>query len=369
MTAVGEDLGQARVTRHENVNCDGCGIKGIIGIRFKCAVCKDFDFCEICEERLTHAHPFIKIANPGMAPASIEVTLNEGQFADAKVDHDFTKGEEGGNPFNVFAQFCQGRDWRQAAQHWMDQHETREQRPPREEGHRGFRGGRGGCGGLPRHFGGMMRQFCSNLNEDPQKREEVCRNIGSCINQFVMTAGQGAEACDTEGPDYHGCNPKRAVCVQKPEVIQVQKGRTVFAALKIQNQTKYPWRENCYLQAIMNRTPIDISRSVIDRPVNGNDTFEIQVPICLEPMHESTQTEWEVTVSFYRNDGKQMGTPFVLKFQEEHSEDQQLKAVAGQLCEAQMGTFDECLSALLNCGGDEGAALQMLYEVKLKASK
>jgi hypothetical protein len=36
------------VVVHEHVNCDGCGQKGIVGIRYKCAVCSDFDFCERC---------------------------------------------------------------------------------------------------------------------------------------------------------------------------------------------------------------------------------------------------------------------------------------------------------------------------------
>lgn len=33
---------------HKHVNCDGCGQRGIIGIRYKCAVCSDFDFCSHC---------------------------------------------------------------------------------------------------------------------------------------------------------------------------------------------------------------------------------------------------------------------------------------------------------------------------------
>lgn len=30
---------------HKWVNCDGCGQRGIEGIRYKCAVCPDFDYC------------------------------------------------------------------------------------------------------------------------------------------------------------------------------------------------------------------------------------------------------------------------------------------------------------------------------------
>jgi len=34
---------------HKYIICDGCEKKGIEGVRYKCAVCHDFDFCEQCE--------------------------------------------------------------------------------------------------------------------------------------------------------------------------------------------------------------------------------------------------------------------------------------------------------------------------------
>lgn len=51
---------------HNNVFCDGCQKGPIVGIRYKCTVCHDFDFCEECEEKnaLSHAHNFIKIRIP-----------------------------------------------------------------------------------------------------------------------------------------------------------------------------------------------------------------------------------------------------------------------------------------------------------------
>jgi next-to-BRCA1 protein 1 len=62
---------------HGNVACDGCGVHPIIGIRYKCCVCKSFDFCEICEERHTHEHPFIKITRPEDAPSNIVTGIND----------------------------------------------------------------------------------------------------------------------------------------------------------------------------------------------------------------------------------------------------------------------------------------------------
>jgi hypothetical protein len=30
------------------VTCDSCGTQGIEGVRYKCAVCSNYDFCERC---------------------------------------------------------------------------------------------------------------------------------------------------------------------------------------------------------------------------------------------------------------------------------------------------------------------------------
>lgn len=62
---------------HKNFICDGCGAHPIIGTRFKCAVCDDFDYCEKCEETYKdiHQHPFIKINCPRMSPTSIKCVV------------------------------------------------------------------------------------------------------------------------------------------------------------------------------------------------------------------------------------------------------------------------------------------------------
>ena len=55
---------------HFGVKCDGCGSFPIIGCRFKCAVCNNFDYCEQCEKKFSekHNHPFLKIYEPKMNP-------------------------------------------------------------------------------------------------------------------------------------------------------------------------------------------------------------------------------------------------------------------------------------------------------------
>ncbi len=47
---------------HKNVFCNIC-MKNIVGKRFKCMVCENFDICEVCEDnpKLTyHYHPLIR---------------------------------------------------------------------------------------------------------------------------------------------------------------------------------------------------------------------------------------------------------------------------------------------------------------------
>ena len=55
--------------RHENVICDGCNASPIIGDRYKCSVCPDFDLCSTCEAAGKHpsSHTLlkIKVANGG----------------------------------------------------------------------------------------------------------------------------------------------------------------------------------------------------------------------------------------------------------------------------------------------------------------
>lgn len=52
---------------HMNVTCDGCGQNPIIGFRYKCSVCPDYDLCTNCEAKNVHQadHPLIKMRSPG----------------------------------------------------------------------------------------------------------------------------------------------------------------------------------------------------------------------------------------------------------------------------------------------------------------
>jgi len=56
----------------------------IIGIRYKCAICKFFDFCINCEESCFHCeglHPMLKIRKNGAAPVMMIFAMNEDEMS------------------------------------------------------------------------------------------------------------------------------------------------------------------------------------------------------------------------------------------------------------------------------------------------
>ena len=61
-----EPNGEGRV--HPLVTCDGCE-GNVVGSRFKCSVCPDYDLCSSCEGKGIHAqHNLLRIRNPGPSP-------------------------------------------------------------------------------------------------------------------------------------------------------------------------------------------------------------------------------------------------------------------------------------------------------------
>jgi len=65
---------------HSHIICDGCNVGPIVGIRYKCSICDDFDYCDKCEEQYksTHLHPFLKIRTADLSPRELSCKLSNG---------------------------------------------------------------------------------------------------------------------------------------------------------------------------------------------------------------------------------------------------------------------------------------------------
>lgn len=51
------------ISVHNGIKCDGCNMNNIKGLRYKCTICDEFNYCEKCEEKFgeKHQHPFYKL--------------------------------------------------------------------------------------------------------------------------------------------------------------------------------------------------------------------------------------------------------------------------------------------------------------------
>jgi hypothetical protein len=50
-----------------NVCCDVCGINPVVGVRYSCTVCADYDLCADCEAHGEHSfHSFVKLKQPAV---------------------------------------------------------------------------------------------------------------------------------------------------------------------------------------------------------------------------------------------------------------------------------------------------------------
>jgi hypothetical protein len=63
-----EDVGGESI--YDSVRCDACGMSPLVGKRYKCAICKDYDACEKCYLGNKHGgerHTFFLLQRPGAA--------------------------------------------------------------------------------------------------------------------------------------------------------------------------------------------------------------------------------------------------------------------------------------------------------------
>lgn len=74
---------------HEGVRCDGCSFIDIIGIRYKCKDCCNYDLCDSCYHEKKHdmTHSFIRVDLPNYLGVYLEPRINKVQNQTQEVVH------------------------------------------------------------------------------------------------------------------------------------------------------------------------------------------------------------------------------------------------------------------------------------------
>ena len=90
------DIGEKEMREkgiHRNYICDGCGMNPIVGIRYHCLSCQNFDYCINCmeENKVKHKHSFKAIEKPINYELSYDDKENYLYF-EIKPEYNYLKG-------------------------------------------------------------------------------------------------------------------------------------------------------------------------------------------------------------------------------------------------------------------------------------
>lgn len=331
--AEGEQISSASApVQHPQVECDGCGQAPIVGPRYKCSVCKDFDFCSTCEERRNHPHPFLKLNKPGQAPRALFTVI--GDEMEGKADLEKTVGQNPDIFRNQGLEQLVGGFLNSFGRHGC-------------HGRRGPHGRRGNQG----HHGGFR---------------------GHCP---FSSQGQGA---DGENQNKWKCGDgtwrlKRAKVVSVPEEILVgAPGQTIFADVVFMNNTQQPHKPGCSFKGQFTDKAAQVLDEVvlpIDFTVTPFQPFSLSVPLKIKDNAELTATSGEphhvASFSFCGPHGWCFGEEFKIKFKVEKAIDElEFYNIAmklyGQLKQPQAGereiSFEKVVEVLRKSGTNSSLA-------------
>lgn len=79
---------------HRNYICDGCGMNPLVGVRYHCLECDNFDFCSNCmeEKKNEHKHQFEKVEKPIEKYETPYIIRLLYLFSEIKIEFNYLKG-------------------------------------------------------------------------------------------------------------------------------------------------------------------------------------------------------------------------------------------------------------------------------------
>ena len=356
---------------HQHVECDGCGVAPIVGVRYKCTVCKNFDFCSVCEERKPHDHAFLKIKDLGQAPKAMFTVIDENmKNAQPDVEQEATQNPtyfRNSMPFGGFRGGCRGGRGRfggPGGHHGHGPHGPFGHHGPHHHGPHGHHGHHGPHGHHHGHHGHHGRW--SHGHEQPD-----FSNIGNAIGGFFqnMMGNMGYnQKCGGKGQ----WKVNKALIVSLPQSTLIGKpGQMIFANIEMKNGMHWPWKEGASL--ISDFAPdvqelIDEVAIPIDFKVEPQAAFKMVIPIQIKESAQLTcntgALEHVAKFTFVGRQGKPFGEPIEVKFKVEKEIDEvQFYQNAMQLFESQGENelpFNDIVQVLKEANNDMAMAREMI---------
>ena len=89
---------------HKGIKCNECGMNDIIGIRYKCSKCPNYNLCENCEENTEHDenHMFVKIREPVYEENQLNKTIYQSMLNITKKKEEKERGKDFTTDINTF---------------------------------------------------------------------------------------------------------------------------------------------------------------------------------------------------------------------------------------------------------------------------
>ena len=277
---------------HRGITCDGCNARPIVGVRYKCSECPDFDLCQDCEAKDVHNHHvFLKLKTPmGVDIIYSHRTDDPVQPPADQPEPQFSSFGHGWNNNG------HGHGHHGHGHHGHGHHGHGHGFGP-HRGH-GFRGGRGGpCGKNWQQNNPLMQMFK--------------QFVGGEMGDFIKSDSEDSDHEKKPKKERKKCWDLRPVITKQPsEPILGSAGGMQIIETTIQNQSPWPYRLN-YVKMVDGDKEIQFQNIETDVVLKHNESQDF----CLAVQLPEKAGKYSASFGFINHKGKMQGQQLKVEFQ------------------------------------------------------
>lgn len=298
---------------HLNVTCDGCECHPIVGTRYKCTQCINYDLCESCESKGVHAeHLLLQIKTPEQAPLAIMTGAQIPNYIDIPSNNTFQNNQTTNSAQVPPLCTCSGTD-------------------------------------------------ISDISNPSYKCLGIAlpNGIKEGINQFMQNPNKFIKKLGLKC-NFHQNALKGTILDEKIKEINGNPGLIYFVKWTFQNKSTEPWPNPTYITIIEKRNEgIDFSPVSLP-PVPPNGICDISVPIKI-PSIGTKKAVLRLMDSFGEKFGEKM-TIKVTSISNEINYESIICSKAKLMETQRIGSYDDCFNALVTTNGDGDKAKALLLK-------